>query len=155
MCIVVVLLTFGTGTFAVVLVISTLVDLIFSICMYLYFSKTFIERAWEVIENNECINRISQIAAGVKLWYPGNSVLNKYSGVRNFQGMKTLSCFQKGNIFGIVWCRVAEVVRRHEGPSPKTMDIDELHFFFGNFWTKKYLFWWKTGHLWQRFDLAA
>ena len=68
-----------------------LVDLIFSICMYLYFITTFIERAAEVKENNECINRISQITAGTKLWYPGNSVMNKYSGVRNFQCIKTLS----------------------------------------------------------------
>ena len=51
--------------------------------------------------------------------------------------------------------RVAEVVRGHGGPLPKSLDSDKNfkpEQLFGNLWTKKCLFWSKTVLLWQEVD---
>ena len=57
--------------------------------------------------------------------------------------------------------RVAEVVQRHEGPSPKSLDLDEnlspiIHYFvaiyalFGDLWAQKVPFWVKNSVSWAR-----
>ena len=92
-----------------------------------------------------------------------NCLLIKYQR-ESPQGLATQVCSHRKVsmlLHSVTWARVAEVVRRYEGPSAQSLDSDEsfkpwrtlflpilrfvaIYAFFGNLWAKKVFFWSKT-----------